>query len=386
MASTRLFLDSKKVKKDGTTIVYALVHIGSKSVKINTTVSCIPTDFDKAKGRIKGNSKKVADDNLIIDKCLAAINEIMVRYRLQHKALTPELLLQEYNNPTNYIDFFAWMDKKLKDRVKGKEITATSERHQRVLLNKLKEYRDTLSFAEIDLKFCNGFRAELRKTNSQNTVQKQFGYFRAYLNMAVREEIISTNPLDFMELRRVETTIVYLTEAELTKLWDFYSRGTYQDNYHKTLRHFLFMCFTGLRVSDMKLMKPANVQDGNLVFVPFKTRTRKEKTVTVKLMPQAKQLIEDEASATGYLFDCYTDQKMNEYLKKIAEQAGIKKKLRNHAGRHTFATLFLEKTSDVASLQMLLGHSNISETMKYVHLSTKKTGEQIDVFTRLLKL
>ena len=387
MAAARLFINEKTVKKDGTTAVYALVHIGNKSLKINTRVSVDPNKFDKRKDRIKGNDKETADNNLIIDKCLSAINEIFVRYRLQHKKLTPDLLLREYHNPTNYIDFYAWMDQKLKDRLKAKEITASSERHQRVLLNKLKGFKSELSFAEIDLKFISLFRASLRADgNGINTVQKMFGYFRAYLNMAVREEIISVNPLDFIELRRVPTQIIYLTELEFKKLWGFYERNEYQENYHRVLRHFLFMCLTGVRISDLKRLMPSSVQDGNLVFIPYKTRTKKEKELTIPLVSAAQRLIEDENSLSGYLFEVYSEQKMNEYLKNIASLGGIPKKIRNHAGRHTFATLFLEKTSDVATLQRLLGHSNVSETMKYVHLSSKKITDQMANFDRLLEL
>ena len=57
MASARLFLNEKTVKKDGKTAVYALVHLENKSIKINTGVSVALDRFDKAKGRVKGTDK-----------------------------------------------------------------------------------------------------------------------------------------------------------------------------------------------------------------------------------------------------------------------------------------------------------------------------------------
>lgn len=386
MAGVRLFVNEKTIKKDGTAAIYALVYISGKSIKINTGVSHPFTQIDQEEKKVKGKGKEVKDKNLMIERCLSAINEIMVRYRLQHKKLTPELLKQEYFNPTNYLDFYAWFDAKLKERLKNKEITASSERHQRVLYNKLKEFRENLSFAEIDLKFLTSFRGHLRKKNSPNTVQKTFAYLSAYLNIAVRESIIDNNPLEFMKLSRVETTIVYLTEDELKKLWAVYQKQSLAGNLHVTLRHFLFMCFTGVRVSDLKRLMKDHVKANQLKFIPYKTRTKKQKEVTIPLVSRAIQLITDENSDLPYLFKCYSDQKMNSYLKRIAETCNIKKPIRNHAGRHTFATLFLEKTSDVATLQRLLNHTNISETMKYVHLSTKKIADQMQSFDRLLKL
>ena len=388
MATARLYIDEKKKTKKGKVSIYCLVHIANKTLKINTGVSTLFDKYDPAKQRIKGTSKEDHDNNLIIDKCLSSINEIFVRYRLQNRVLTPDLLLREYKNPTNYIDFHSWMDKKIDERVKNKEIGAVSGRHQRVLLNKLKEYKPELSFAEIDLKFITNFRGWLRtkKGNSVNTVQKTFGYFRAYLNLAVREEIISVNPIDLIELKRTSVNITYLTEAELKTLIKFYDKGHFQENYHQVLRHFLFMCLTGVRISDLQRLKREHIQENALKFVPYKTLYKKGAEIYVPVIEKGFELIADEQSQTEFLFNCISDQKMNEYLKKIADLAGIKKKIRNHAGRHTFATLFITKTKDVATLQRILGHSNISETMKYVHISNKEIDEQMKVFDSLLAI
>ena len=387
MAAARLFVNEKTVKKDGKAAVYALVHIENKSIKINTGVSVALDRFDKIKGRVRGNDKDATDANLIIDKCLASINEIFVRYRLQHKILTADLLIREYKNPSLYIDFYAYLEKKINDRVKTKEIGAVSGTHHKVLLNQLKKYKSELTFAEIDLKFIFGFRNWLRGSeneNSVNTIQKMFAYFSAYMNIAVREEIITVNPLELVQMKRIEVTIVYLTEAELKKLTGFYDKGHFQENYHNTLRHFLFMCLTGVRISDFKRLKKENIQENTLKFIPYKTRAQKGKELHVPILQRAKKLIQDENSETQFLFNTITDQKMNEYLKKIADLAGIQKKITNHSARHTFATYFLQKTNDVATLQRLLGHSQISETMKYVHISNQKIDEQMKHFNDLL--
>ena len=388
MATARLYIDEKKITKKGKVSIYCLVHIENKTIKINTGVAVLLETFDQDKQRIKGNAKEDKDNNLIIDNCLSRISQIFVRYRLQERVLNADLFLKEYKNPTHRIDFLAWMDQKIIYRVKSREVDAVTGKHQRVLLNKLKEYKPALSFAEIDLKFASNFRNWLRtdKKNSANTIQKNFGYFRAYLNIALREEIISVNPLDLIELKRTSVQIVYLTEEEFKKLVKFYDKKEFQENYHTVLRHFLFMCLTGVRISDLKRLKPETVQENSLKFVPYKTRAKKEKEIAIPLIEKAKKLINDESSTTGYLFNTITDQKMNEYLKKIADLAGIPKKIRNHAGRHTFATNFLRKTKNVAVLQQILGHTNISETMKYVHISSKDIAEEMNNFDELLKL
>lgn len=376
-----------QLKKDGTTPVYITIHISSKTIKINTGVSVAPDNFDVEKNRIKGSSKKVKDDNLIIGKCLATINEIFVRYRLQRKKLTADLLLKEYNNPTLYIDFYAFMDKKLQERVKDNEISQISERHQRVALNKLKKYKPQLMFSEIDKDFINSFRRWLKNKNgnSVNTIQKTLAYFKIYLNIAVQEKIIDQNPFVFIANRRVNTERVFLIEKELIKLTNLYDKKRLTETLHRTLRHFLFMCFTGVRISDFVRLKKENLEYNVLKFIPYKTRTKKPISIHVPLIAKARQLIADENSQLPELFDTISEQKYNDQIKEIMNKVGIKKAVTNHSARHTFATMFLEKTNDVATLQKILGHTDIKDTMIYVHISTKKITEQMEFFDQKME-
>lgn len=69
----------------------------------------MPGDSDIKSLRVKGNSKKVKDDNLIIESCMARINEVFVRYRLQNIELTSDLLKNEWKNPARRIDFHSFL-------------------------------------------------------------------------------------------------------------------------------------------------------------------------------------------------------------------------------------------------------------------------------------
>lgn len=71
---------------------------------------------------------------------------------------------------------------------------------------------------------------------------------------------------------------------------------------------------------------------------------------------------------------------MNRNLKRIAELAEINKNLTHKVGRHTFATIFLRKTKDIAALREILGHSDISETLVYAHVLEESKQEGIQCF------
>ncbi len=387
MSSVRVQINERYIKKDGTAAVYAVVSCSDRSIRINTGVLVAPIKFDKIKGQVKGSSKQVKDENLIIDNCLSRITKIQIQYRLQYMELTASRFFKEYRNPSLYIDFYKYMDEMLIERVKAREISETSERHQRVTLNKLKEYKSTLVFAEIDHRFIEDFRKWLRveKGNSVNTIDKTLGCFKAYLNIAQRDQIISSNPFDLIVRRREKTKRYYLTEDEFRDIIGVYDDQQLPEDLHRTLRHFLFMCLTGVRISDFMRLCKSNVHDGVLRFIPYKTRAQKQLEAHVPLIEKANELIADENSQLPQLFLSFKEQKFNGQLKEIMNIVGIKKPITSHSARHTFAHMFLEFTNDVVTLQKILGHSNIEDTMVYVHISNKKIDEQMRNFNSLLE-
>jgi len=104
-----VYINEKYRKKNGTSAIYILVHHAGQSLKFATGVSCDPDNFNYKTNRIKGNSKKIKDDNLTIERGLARINDIFVRYRLQGETLTADTLKKEWRNPARRVNFYAWM-------------------------------------------------------------------------------------------------------------------------------------------------------------------------------------------------------------------------------------------------------------------------------------
>ena len=95
--------------------------------------------------------------------------------------------------------------------------------------------------------------------------------------------------------------------------------------------------------------------------------------------------MEDEGRKDGYFFSTFAEGTMNKVLKQIAVDHQIKKRVTTHVGRHTLATLFIQKTADVATLQKLLGHSSITTTMVYVHITDQQINKQMKQFDELIE-
>lgn len=89
----------------------------------------------------------------------------------------------------------------------------------------------------------------------------------------------------------------------------------------------------------------------------------------------------------GKLLPILSNQKMNAYLKEIADLCGIRKRLTYHLARHTFATMMLSKGVPVESVSKMLGHANIKTTQIYARITNKKIehdmmnlSEKLDCF------
>lgn len=380
MHDIKTWINDKMPRKNGQAAVYLIVHLKYKSLKFNTGIKCLPTKWDYENGRIKGKGQDAKDKNLIINECFARMNEIFVRYRLQNITITPELLKNEWKNPTRRIDFFAFFNEALKER--KSDLAFGTYKHHKTVLNFLKKFRKNLAFSEITPDFIEQFQRWLRdkEKNDVNTIHSKLRIFRTYLNIAVRKGIIEVNPFSQIKLKKARVNRVYLSDKELEQLWNLYKSGQLTNSKQKVLRHFLFMCFTGLRISDLRAITPENVVGNTLVYNALKTKKVKRNFIKVPLSSFALILITDERSSNGKLFNTISEQKMNKYIKEIVPKAGINKEVTNHSGRHTFATLWLDKTNDLAQLQALLGHSNISDTMVYVHITESGLKNQMKVF------
>lgn len=379
----KVFIHDSYLKKDGTAAIYILVHLHRKTIKFNTNISCTPKKFDYKKHRIKGSTEEIKDDNLVIENALSRINEIAVRYRLQNETLTPELLKREWKNPAHRINFHDFLKDAINER--KTELAESSIEQHKSLAAKLEKFSPALSFAEIDAEFINQFRLSLvKKENNKNTIHNNLKNFKAYMNIAKRKGTINENPFDFVKLKRAQVERVFLTEKELELFQAKYDGNYYFRGYHLVLRHFLFMCYTGLRISDFKELTFDNIIDDMIVYWPKKTKNFKRVAVKVPLTMYSKQLIIDEGNKIGKVFNSLSEPVMNRKLKDLSSDMKFYKKITNHSARHTFATLYIEKTNDVAGLQRLLGHSSITETMVYVHITETALQNQMKSFEKRL--
>jgi hypothetical protein len=174
-----------KAGKDGGFQVYLRLYVKRRRVLIATGVVVIPGDWDRVRSRVKASDKENKDKNLLIHTSLARVTEIVKRYRLQYKELTPELLKQEYRIFSTYIDFYEFFDKAIAAKV-GIITKSTVVKHRQVL-RKMREWRPALMFSELNPDAIADFERwmKLKKGNGANTRVNNLKVVKQYCELAV---------------------------------------------------------------------------------------------------------------------------------------------------------------------------------------------------------
>ncbi len=154
---------------------------------------------------------------------------------------------------------------------------------------------------------------------------------------------------------------------------------------------FIFSCYTGISYSDIINLTKDHIHlgiDGNNWIITKRQKTNM--TVKVPILEKAQYLINKYSThpitqVTGTLFPIITNQKLNNYLKEVANFSGIKKNLTFHMARHTFATtVTLTNGVPIETVSKMLGHTKIATTQIYAKVIERKVSDDMNALKVLL--
>jgi integrase/recombinase XerD len=283
----------------------------------------------------------------------------------------------DFNVKALFLEYFSTVTENRKQSQGNAGNWKSALKHLTDFINK--DYHQGLTFAEIDTRFCNAFKAYLNdrartsaaqhlSSSSQNSY---YAKFRACLRQAIKDKIILSNPSEGVVLNRVIThKREYLTHEELQRLVKAECR------YAVLKRAFLFSCLTGLRWSDVHKLLWKEVQkseDGwRITFHQQKTQSLQY----LDIPQQARDLMGDQGIPEDRVFIGLSySSYMNTALTQWMLRAGITKDITFHCGRHTFAVLQLEYGTDILTLRDLMGHLELKTTLIYTQIMDRKKIE-----------
>ena len=358
------------INREGKSPIYLIIADKKQKIRIKTEIEIEPKFWDNSKKRIK---KPKTDDavmnnhNLVLDNIEAKIITVKTHYHLNRKFLSAEKLLKEFQSNTPDFDFISFYRHYLQFQ---KYKPQTIKNHTGVI-NKLENFMSEIPFHIITNEFLLKYRKFYANVNTEITYNSDLKCIKTFLRLA-EEEGISLN-IDITKLKvKVESNItVYLQPHEVKRMIKYYFNDYINPSHILPLGYFLFSCYTGLRISDVKQRTRDEVLGDFFQFTSMKNGQFQ----SMRLNNDARAII---LHREGLFEDWIPEQKINYHLKHIAKMCGISKKVSMHVGRHTFATNYYRKTKDILGLKKLLGHSNIKHTMHYVHLVDSENLNDMD--------
>ncbi|WP_372744262.1 tyrosine-type recombinase/integrase [Lutibacter sp.] len=355
--------------------LYLHVSGNSQRERINLDILVNPLNWDAKKQRLKPSNPRFIDINLILDNIEGKVTNIKTVYRLSEIVLTPSILKKEMIEDLPRVNFCAFFEHALKEEKPTLKI-GTYKRYKSVL-KKLKDYNDEIIFTEINDQWFEKYRKHLRSlNNATTTINSNIIGIKKYLRIAQKSGIKMPCNLEDIKSGSTQGNRISLNPTELKRIYKFYNSEFIIDSHKLIIGYFLFGCMTGLRFSDiMDLERP----NKNAEYIEFKTN-KTSKDQVISLNSKAREIV----TKCPELFKTkLTNQYINRELKIIFKTLGIRKKISFHVARHTFATSFLRMGGRVEKLQMLLGHSDISQTMIYVHIVSAEANESIHLLDNL---
>ena len=204
---------------------------------------------------------------------------------------------------------------------------------------------------------------------SQNTAHTYFSKIKVALKRAVKDKIILNNPGDLVsQVKKQDTEPTFLTLEEIEKL-----AQTPCKNY-EIKRAFLFSCFTGLRLSDVRQLQWQNIK-GDLI--EFRQRKTKDFEY-LQLSAMAREILAERSNPkilsmqNTNIFDLPSQTQVGRVLRQWCHEGCIERRVTFHTARHTFATLALTQGTDLYTVSKLLGHKTIEATQIYGKIIDEK--------------
>ncbi len=218
---------------------------------------------------------------------------------------------------------------------------------------------------------------------------KYLSNFKKIINRCLRNGWLQRDPFMGFKMGKKEVQRTALTEFELGAL----TVKKFQIERLSLIKDiFLFSCYSGLAYADVKKLKRSEIGigiDGEKWI--FTSRQKTDDSSRIPLLPVALEIMKQYADHPQCKYEdkvlpVLSNQKMNAYLKEIADTCGIAKNLTFHIARHTFATtVTLSYGVPIETVSKMLGHRNLKTTQHYAKILDRKISDDMTVLRNKLK-
>ena len=385
---------------DGQVPIYLQLFLDSQRARISVNQKIDIESWDESHGRARGNSQAIFALNNYLDKIRMDVMKIYNDIKLQEDEITVEMLRDKL--------FGTDEPKKKKlyevcriynehsSKLIGIELNQHTWERYKAYSKKLAEFikdkfkNDDLYIFQLKYSFIVEYDFYLKTEVKlhQNTIVKYIQYLNRVMDFAVNHEWADKNIFQNYKVSIKEAKREYLTGDELNRIME---KEIKLPRLAEVRDCFVFCCYTGYAYKDATKLTPEHIVTGiNGKKWIYTSRQKNDNTSNVPLLEPALEIIEKYkehplCNNKNRLLPMKSNQKLNAYLKELADLCQIEKPMTTHIARHTFATtVLLANGVSMEATSKMLGHSSIKTTQIYGKIVESRVGAEMDQLSEKL--
>lgn len=379
------FLKKTKLLKNGEASVCMRITVNGTRVENNIRKSIDPALWSQAKETARGKSRRACDLNTYIEEARIKLYQIFCELEQQNRPVTAHLLQKLFfgqEQPEEVRTLLGTMQEhndQCRALVGTDYALVTVRRYEscwRYLAELIRQRygKEDLPLTEVNGELVRAFAFYLKteKGCQQNTVIRYMKCLKKITNLARANDWMAKDPFLGIRFHEKEVVREFLTMDELQTI---YRKEFPLERLTLVRDVFIFAAFTGLAFIDVQQLAPEHiVRDNNGNLWIRKPRQKTKNMCNIPLLDIPQEILRKYADhpacrKKGVLLPVPCNQKMNSYLKEIADICMIRKNLTTHCARHSYATsVCLANGVSLENVAKMLGHSNIKMTQHYARV------------------
>ncbi len=397
-----LFFYLKKPKNyvNGPKPIYMRITVDGIPKEVTTGRECDPPKWNSKANRVKGTTEAIKTLNSYLDTLVSKISAIHTAMTAASEEITAESIKLRYQGKDikrkQFLEVFREHNIQMETLLGNGFKPNTLKGYKTSLLHICgyleKEYRSQdIDTRKIDHAFITGYEFFLRSTMGCSAVSaaKYMKHLRKIIKICIAHRWITDDPFAFYKIKAKAKEKEFLTDAELRRIEEKEFKIPRLANVRDI---FVFCCYTGLSYADVKKLKWTDIAEGvdGKLWI-FTSREKTETSSNIPLLPKALEIIEryrdyPPCMTKDMVLPVLSNQKMNSYLKEIADLCEISKELTFHKSRHTFATsVTLANSVPIETVSKMLGHTDIKTTQHYAKLLDNRIAIDMEKLERTIE-
>lgn len=377
------FIRRTRALKSGENPIMLRISIEGQLAEMQLKRAVKPNLWNQDKERCTGKDAASLEINRYLDSVKLRLLDIHRNLELEDKLINPMEVKRKFlgldEEHKMFLQVFQEHNDKCRELIGKDYAKVTISRFDTCLKYMkemtLKKYRiKDIPLKEVNNAFIQDYIHFLKveKNLSENTLIRYMKVIKKITNMALANDWMTKNPFVNIRFHEQEVHKEFLTKEELeilrTKKFDIPRLDLVRDV-------FLFQCWTGLAFIDVSELTEEHIvpdNEGNLWI--RKARQKTKVMCNIPLLDIPLQILEKYkehplCQKKGVLLPVMSNQKVNSYLKEIADFCGIKKQISSHTGRHTFSTVVaLANNVSLENVAKMLGHTSTKMTQRYAKI------------------